>query len=159
MKIELRVTDQDGTTVTEGEFRDVRKLDQIELRDLVEEFTKYRDVVEAMGAVKTLLQKRYDRIREGLLPEAMEGEGVSMVTFDDLGKITLETDVRASIPAKMREDAYKWLEEQGYGDLITETVNAGTLRAFIKKLIKEGDKFPEELFSVRPFTRAKLTKV
>lgn len=59
---------------------------------------------------------------------------------------SLTTKTRASAVAGRREELYAALKENGYGDLVYETVNANSLSAFVKEQIAENqDTVPEWL--------------
>jgi predicted nucleic acid-binding Zn-ribbon protein len=49
----------------------------------------------------------------------------------------LTTTTRAAAEAGMKEDLYAALKENGYGSLVTETVNANSLSAFVRERIEE----------------------
>lgn len=49
----------------------------------------------------------------------------------------LTTKTRASAVAGSKEELYTALREQGYGDLVYETVNANSLSSFVKEQIGE----------------------
>ena len=58
----------------------------------------------------------------------------------------LTTKTRASATAGMKDALFEALRAEGYGDLITETVNANSLSSFVKEQISEnGDAIPEWL--------------
>lgn len=58
----------------------------------------------------------------------------------------LTTKTRASAVAGSKEELYTVLREQGYGDLVYETVNANSLSSFVKEQIGENeDVLPEWL--------------
>lgn len=57
----------------------------------------------------------------------------------------LSTRTFASPAAGQQEALCSWLKENGYGDLVKETVYSQTLSAFIKELLEEDDELPEEL--------------
>ena len=58
----------------------------------------------------------------------------------------LTTKTRASATAGMKDALFEALRAEGYGDLITETVNANSLSSFVKEQISEnGDTIPEWL--------------
>jgi chromosome segregation ATPase len=58
----------------------------------------------------------------------------------------LTTKTRASAVAGSKEELYTALREQGYGDLVYETVNANSLSSFVKEQIGENeDVLPEWL--------------
>ena len=56
------------------------------------------------------------------------------------------TKTRASAKAGRKDDLFEALRGEGYGDMITETINANNLSAFVKEQIAEhGDTLPEWL--------------
>lgn len=58
----------------------------------------------------------------------------------------LTTKTRASAMAGRKDELYAALKENGYGDLVYETVNANSLSAFVKEQIAENqDTVPEWL--------------
>ena len=58
----------------------------------------------------------------------------------------LTTKTRASATAGVKEDLFAALREQGFGDLVYETVNANSLSAFVKEQIESNsDALPEWL--------------
>lgn len=59
---------------------------------------------------------------------------------------SLTTKIRASAMAGRKDELYSALKENGFGDLVYETVNANSLSAFIKEQISENqDTVPEWL--------------
>ncbi len=82
----------------------------------------------------------------------VEGKEINM-------RCGLTSDIYASIKAGKKEEAYQWFRDNGFADLIKETVAPGTLKSSAKGALKKGEPFPEELFNVTPFTRAGLTKI
>lgn len=57
----------------------------------------------------------------------------------------LTNKVRASAVADRKEELYEALRNEGYGDLVYETVNANSLSAFVKEQMEEHDDVPEWL--------------
>ncbi len=58
----------------------------------------------------------------------------------------LTTKTRAFAAADRKEELFTTLRSEGYGDLVTETVNANSLSAFVKEQITEnGDALPDWL--------------
>lgn len=59
---------------------------------------------------------------------------------------SLTTKTRASAMAGRKDELYSALKENGFGDLVYETVNANSLSAFVKEQISENqDTVPEWL--------------
>lgn len=59
---------------------------------------------------------------------------------------SLTTKTRASAMAGRKDELYAALKENGYGDMVYETVNANSLSAFVKEQIAEnGEHIPDWL--------------
>jgi len=129
------------------------------LKALVKEMADVRAQLDRLSLEKTELEKRYDRLRLGEIPELMDDMGVPNITYEGIGRVALTADVYASIPAPNREAAYAWLRDHNHGGVIKDTVNAGTLKALMKVLMKRGTIIPGDIFKVTPFSRASITKV
>jgi hypothetical protein len=67
--------------------------------------------------------------------------------FNRAGRLfCLTNKMRASAAAGRKEELFEALREQGFGDLIVETVNAQTLSSFVKDQSAEnGDALPDWL--------------
>lgn len=117
---------------------------------------RLQDLNEAADGVKKHIGKVYDWSRMVLVPAHMEAEGLDGMRVRGIGRVSLEADLSASMPDKRA--GYAWLEEHGFGDLITETVNASSLKAVLRRLLRDGAEVPEDIFRVSVFTRAKLTR-
>ncbi len=128
------------------------------MRKLIEEFKEIKDELAKIKEQKKELQKKFDEYRFKLIPEAMEEAGLERATFDGIGTVYLTSDIYFSIPAPKKEDAFRWLHHHGHGDLITETVNASSGKAWAKEMLQKGEQLPEDLFKITPYTRAVLKK-
>jgi hypothetical protein len=122
---------------------------------------KPADMAKVYWAVRNLhddLKKQLTRIYhvmnaldKGVLPKLFEHHGVDMVRIPELGR---SFSIRQMTTASMldKEQAMSWLRDNGHGDLIQETVNAGTLASFIRNMIlEEGIEPPEEMFKVNTY--------
>lgn len=122
---------------------------------------KPADMAKAYWAVCNLhddLKKQLTRLYhvmnaldKAVLPKLFEHHGLDMVRIPELGR---SFSIRQMTTASMldKEQAMEWLRENGHGDLIQETVNAGTLASFIRNMIlEEGIEPPEELFKVSTY--------
>lgn len=97
-----------------------------------------------------------DQIRLKDIPEAMAEAEIRTLTIEGIGRVQLALDCHATI--KDKPAGYEWLREHGYDGLITEYVQPSTFKAAVKDALKQGQEFPEELFSINPFTRASIVK-
>lgn len=119
------------------------------LRDL-------KEAHEALDRIKSAVGKVYDFYRTAVVPSRMEDEGVDSLKITGVGRLGLTSDLNVSWPNK--EAGMRWLEQIGSGDLITETVNAASLKAMLKRRLQSGEDIDSDIFDVKPFTRAAITK-
>ena len=104
------------------------------------------------------LKKQRDQIQIGILPAKMEEEGLQTINVKDIGRLSVTHNMSVSTAAGKKFELIKWFEENGYEDLIQETVNSSTLKAFIKECIQEGRDYPAEMLNMYSFDRVTLTK-
>lgn len=127
------------------------------LPELVRELALARARKEQADEVARAANWAHDHLRLIELVKKMEDTGITNVTVEGVGRVTLVGDLYARIPAAKRTAAYEWLRDNGHGDLITETVNASTLKAAVRTMLKKGEELPSDLLVVTPYTRAQLT--
>jgi hypothetical protein len=95
------------------------------------------------------LADMFKRYKEQEVPATFEVDKITHVPLEEGFRVGLSSRLFASIPVGKRDHAFQWLRENGLGDLITATVNAGTLSAAAKTLMEEkNQELPAELFSV-----------
>lgn len=80
-----------------------------------------RDTEAAEAALATA-KERERTLREETLPGMMQELGVDKMTLIDGAEITVKQEVYASVPAHRKEQAWAWLEVNGYGGLIKTEV-------------------------------------
>jgi hypothetical protein len=97
-----------------------------------------------------------DDLRLKQIPEAMAEMDIRTLTVEGIGRVQLAMDCYATI--KDKAAGYQWLQEHGYDGLVTEYVQPSTFKAAVKEALKKGQSFPDELFSITPFTRASIVK-
>ena len=68
------------------------------------------------------LEQEYRRISEIDLPLAMSEAGMVQFTLLDGAKITVKDDIYASVSKNDQPQAWRWLEEHGFGDIIKRKV-------------------------------------
>lgn len=124
-----------------------------------EYYRRLRVLKDEAEAVAKQLSKEVESYGMGVLPETFEREGVTTMNLASGYRVTISEVVRASIPADTKPLAYDWLVNNDLGDLITSTVNASTLSATAKELIKQGRELPEGLFKVAVLPQVSMTKL
>lgn len=134
------------------------KYEGMTVTDMAKAMKLAKDQLEAAKKVQTEYQKEFDHLRLVAIPAAMDEMGVSSMKIDGVGRLTLSTDAYAGIASGKSDEAYGWLQDNGFEDLVTEYVHPSTLKAFLKEQFKAGNEFPEELFKFTPYERASITK-
>lgn len=107
-------------------------------------YRELRDKKDALNAeLKELQEQIYQT--EKVLSEEMINNEVQKFTLDGY-TYYLNTRTKASPFAEFKQEVYQWLKDNGYGDLVYETVNANSFSAFVSKdLLAEVDELPKEL--------------
>jgi len=113
---------------------------------------------ERLEAELVDLNKELDVIRTKKIPELMESMELRNVTIEGLGRVQLAADIYASTREGQKEAAMTWLRDCGYDGMITETYNASSLKALLRRMMAEGGEIPEDIFNVTPFVRASIVK-
>lgn len=124
--------------------------------DLAFALKSMQDLNDRAKAVKSAIGQVYDHLRIQALPAQMEAEGKEGMKVTGLGRVTLTGDMHVSVANK--SEAKEWLTEIGEEELITETVNASSLKALLRRMMRNGQEVPEDLFRITLFTRATVTK-
>lgn len=133
-------------------------LKEMTVVQLAGELRKLKELKEAMEEDLKETNKFIEEITKQILPEKMDDQGISNIKIDGVGRITLRGEVYASILAANRDAAYQWLRDTGRASLISNTVNASSLKACVKEWLKNGEEIPEDLIKVTPVTVAVLTR-
>lgn len=113
---------------------------------------------DKLEADLTDINKELDVIRTKKIPELMESMELRNVTIEGLGRVQLASDLYASTREGQKEAAMKWLRDCGYDGMITETYNASSLKALLRRMIVEGSEIPDDIFNIQPFIRASIVK-
>jgi len=126
---------------------------------LVKTMDRVKTLIDQIKAVNGVVNELYDQIRIKILPSVMEDQDVTNIRVDGVGLCYLADDIQVSQSDK--DAVIKWLTDHHFEDLVKESVNAQTLAAWVRrrleiKDIKEADRYPKDLITVKPFTRAAI---
>ena len=80
-----------------------------------------RQISEAEQLLKDRKQALH-KITDEQLPEALEEMGLQKFTLTDGAEISVKPIYAASIPADRREEAFQWLRDHAFGDLVKNNV-------------------------------------
>jgi transcriptional accessory protein Tex/SPT6 len=163
---ELRVTvigdDNELAYITEYQEEILRLAQDAKASDLAQYFTWLRQLHDQLDDLTKELGKVVDSLKTHFIPTTFEAEDLTSLKTTDGHTVSLETRVFASIKEGMKESAFEWLRDKGYGDSIVETVHAQRLTSIAKEVLTgeaEGVfDMPEEVFTVTPRRQARFTK-
>ena len=117
-----------------------------------------KDELARLKEAASLVQKEFDALRKHIIPEDMEKIGLDSVKITGVGRLSIRGELYASIIGERKEDAFEWLKNNEYADVIKPGVNSSTLKALLKECILNGVEIPDELFTVTPYDMATITK-
>jgi hypothetical protein len=121
-----------------------------------------------MQSVKNKIEEANRIMAYGVIPNIMQNSNppITNITIDGIGRITLTDVLNVTVPADNKPKVYEWLRDAGFENLITETVNAQTFAAFVRRQIKEQSantpeekRLPLDLMELKPETRASITAI
>ena len=115
---------------------------------------KLAEQEQAMKETKAALHK----ITDEQLPEALEEMGIQKFTLTDGSEISVKPIYSASIPKDRREEAFQWLRDHEFGDLVKNNVTVtfgrgedADAKEFMNLCGSQGY-VPDQLEKVEPMT-------
>ena len=110
---------------------------------LADRYKELRDTKQALNNSLKDVNAEIDTVEKTLI-EQMVNEEVQR--FDRNGQLFyLSSKMYASPRAGVKEELYGWLKENGYADMVKETVHAQTLNSFVKEQLDEHNITADEL--------------
>lgn len=128
-----------------------------DLAELVEEMRVVKANVDGLEEMLKGAKGKLDELRKRRIPEKMHElglirpDGRGSFTHASGARVHLRVETYASV--RRTDDAgqatdlheralWQWLRESGHGDIIRETVNPMTLKAFCKERLEDGEPLP-----------------
>ena len=102
-------------TINDTSLKDLTKRSE----ELGELLSSYADLEEQMGKLKAKTRE----LSEIIIPNMLSELGLSEITLKDGSKIATTTYYSARITDENREEAFAWLDENGFSDIIKNTVS------------------------------------
>jgi hypothetical protein len=106
----------------------------------------------------TALNKKIDLLRNSIIPDKMEDEGIDSIKITGVGRVSLYPMTQVSVRNGKQPELQEWLKSQDAQDLIKPTVNASTLKAYINERIRSGEDYPDDIINFNAFSQARITK-
>lgn len=79
--------------------------------------------VEEQEAMLKSTKEQFRKLTEEAIPEALTELGMKGFVMDDGSQVTVKPFYGASIPEARRAEAYQWLRDHGFDDIIKNTVS------------------------------------
>ena len=102
-------------------------LDNVEVTTIAAECIKLKQKEDEIAAIEEQLKTKKaeaDDISSRVIPELLAEQGLTELKLQDGSKVSVKKEFRATLPKDdiRREAAYKWLRDQGLGDIIKNNV-------------------------------------
>lgn len=132
---------------------------------LMDQVFQHKELISDM--IKSPIEKLYDIMRFTVVPEVFADNDITTLTLEGIGRCNILDDISVTMVGDTKEEKeihkqafYQWLRENELEDIITQTVNAQTLAAFVRRQIqsKDGLRLPHDHIKVNPVTRAQITR-
>jgi len=127
------------------------------LRELCVQMQTYQEMKDAIDTQSKELGALIDNLRLKQIPEMMDQLEVKNATFQGIGRVQLAADLYCSTKAGQKDQAMQWLRDMEMDGMISETYNASSMKALVRRLMVEGTEIPE-FMNVTPFIRASIVK-
>lgn len=112
-------------------------------RSLLEDYllhkTKVAHKEDELKSAKEYLRIAQERLIQYLSDRQMTSTG----KYEDLGSVSLRSFNTYKVPEEAQQDLLKFIEDNGYQDVIKQSIHHKTLDRVLNELIEEGRALPE----------------
>lgn len=98
-----------------------------------------KELEDELKEVNAMIAKTDEELSTIMLEEELQSFNRNGQTF------YVNTKTYASAVPDKKHELFAWLKNHGYGDMVTETVNANTLSAWVREQLEESESLPEGL--------------
>ena len=103
-------------------------LDTVEVTTIAQECVNLKKIEDEIALLEERLKDKKqdaDHISSKIIPELLAEQGLSEIKLADGSKVSVKKEFRATLPKDevKRDAAYKWLRDQGLGDIIKNNVS------------------------------------
>ncbi len=143
--------------MAESQQPDTSFYDDMDFEEVLEHLHAAKRILDDLKTQQKEAQKLWDFLSLNVAPDRFEKQNVTNITIEGY-RYGLRADLQTSVLKDNRVALYDWLREHDMEDLITETVHAMTLKAWVKEQMMAGNELPDDLLSIHAFTRATITR-
>ena len=102
-------------------------LDNVEVTTVAQECVKLKQKEDELTELEEQVKNKKEQIDEissRIIPELLAEQGLSAIKLADGSNVSVKKEFRCTLPKDeaKREQAYKWLRDQGLGDIIKNNV-------------------------------------
>ena len=102
-------------------------LDTVEVTTIAQECINLKKIEDEIAELEERLKDKKsdaDHISSKVIPELLAEQGLSEIKLADGSKVSVRKEFRATLPKDevRRDAAYKWLRDQGLGDIIKNNI-------------------------------------
>lgn len=128
------------------------------LTDACEIYINLKTGYDELDKARKRIYASLDKMNKQVIPTKLEASGVDKIQIPELARsFYISTKYSASMPD--REVGYAWLRDNGYGDVIGETVNAGTLASLCKSMVlDDGVDVPADIIDFKSYNTTGSSK-
>ena len=114
-------------------------------------FDAMREANSAMDTARVAFGKAFETYNKSTMPEFLDKLGTDMLRVPELSR-SFYTIIQHSASVQNKDAAFDWLRSNGGESLIQPTVNASTLKSFLKsKLEEDGVEPPEDAIKLNSY--------
>ena len=102
-------------------------LDNVEVTTIAQECVKLKQKEDELTELEEQVKNKKEQIDEissRIIPELLAEQGLSAIKLADGSNVSVKKEFRCTLPKDevKREAAYKWLRDQGLGDIIKNNI-------------------------------------
>ena len=102
-------------------------LDNVEVTTIAQECVRLKQKEDELAQLEEQLKKKkeeVDEISSRIIPELLAEQGLSAIKLADGSNVSVKKEFRCTLPKDetKRWQAYKWLRDQGLGDIIKNNI-------------------------------------
>lgn len=108
------------------EDADALQVSNDHLKEIAKLAVRAKELDKDVEDLEAVLKERKGQLRklvEETIPEALATVGMTSFKMEDGSSITVKPFYSASIPGERQEEAFAWLRENGFDDIIKNTVS------------------------------------
>ena len=121
----------------------------------------YFNVIEVHELSDKVVKRAYhlkERFNKGVIPDRLTEDNVDGFRIPSIAR-SFSVVKKTSASFFDKEKGIEWLRENGQGDMVQETVNAGTLSAFCRNMLLDmGMEPPEDLIKMNTYNTTSMVK-